>query len=538
MALNGGATFAGYRIIRLLGSGGMGEVYLAEHPRLPRRDAVKILPAGLCADPSFRERFGREASIAATLFHPNIVGVHDRGECAGKLWISFDYVDGPDTAALMRSRYPAGMPHDEALEILGAVGAALDYAHERGLLHRDVKPANILLTDAPAEQRRILLADFGIARSLGEISGLTATNTALGTLLYAAPEQLTDAPIDARADQYSLAATAFHLFTGSPPDRHRAATVSALRPDLAALDEPIRTAMSTDPARRYPSCRHFVEALWARASGPGVSGPGVSGPGELGPDVPTRSAAVAPAPGVGSNTPAPLPSAPPPRRSPVGVVTAAVALGLLAGAVVLGTGREDHHTGPQAVQSGSTATVSITAAPITSTVSASPTTTTVTETVTASPAVTATPSSTAATPGAQATRPVPPKPALPSPVNRPTPDAGVITDAGWNACTRSYPWSACVDAARDAAGAPWAGAAPLTGDGTWAVPQSARFGDYRAAVGPMGRCQWYGYDVLGRVVDSGTFDLRGAPATATVTSTMTTFQTFGCTPWFRVAPPN
>jgi serine/threonine protein kinase, bacterial len=142
------------------------------------------------------------------LFHPHIVGVHDRGEFEGRLWISMDYVDGTDVAQLMRDRYPAGMPVAEVLTIVTAVAGALDYAHQRGLLHRDVKPANILLTRPDDEgERRILLADFGIARWLGDISGLTATNLIVGTVAYAAPEQLMGTDIDGRADQHPLAAS-------------------------------------------------------------------------------------------------------------------------------------------------------------------------------------------------------------------------------------------------------------------------------------------------------------------------------------------
>ena len=116
MPLNDGEFFAGFRIVRLLGSGGMGEVYLAEHPRLPRRDALKILPADVSADPEYRARFKREADLAATLFHPHIVSVHDRGEYHGQLWIAMDYVEGTDAAPLMRERYPVGMPTDEVVE--------------------------------------------------------------------------------------------------------------------------------------------------------------------------------------------------------------------------------------------------------------------------------------------------------------------------------------------------------------------------------------------------------------------------------------
>src|SRR3984957_18998070 len=158
-----GQVFAGYTIVRRLGAGGMGHVYLAQHPRLPRRDALKILPGNLTVDLEFRQRFNREADLAASLYNEHIVGIHDRGEYQGQLWISMDYVEGTDAAKLLRSQYPSGMPKAAVAEIISAVADALDYAHSRGLLHRDVKPSNILLTDA-RPRRRILLADFGIAR--------------------------------------------------------------------------------------------------------------------------------------------------------------------------------------------------------------------------------------------------------------------------------------------------------------------------------------------------------------------------------------
>lgn len=220
MPLTSGQTFAGYTIIRPLGSGGMGEVYLAEHPRLPRRDALKLLPRDWSTDTDYRARFNRGADLASTLWHPHIVGVHDRGEEDGQLWISMDYVDGPDAGRLLRDRYPAGMPRREAVEIISAVAEALDYAHKRGLLHRDVKPANVLLTGLEPKTRRVLLSDFGIARSMTEVAGLTKTNIAVGTVHYAAPEQLMGLSLDGRADQYALAVTAYELLTGLLPFEH------------------------------------------------------------------------------------------------------------------------------------------------------------------------------------------------------------------------------------------------------------------------------------------------------------------------------
>ena len=272
--LASGAPFAGYTILRPLGAGGMAEVYLALHPRLPRRDVIKVLAETITKDGEFRDRFNREADLAATLWHPHIVGVHDRGEFNGQLWISMDYVEGTDASRLVKERYPEGMPVDEVCGIVRAVAGALDYAHDRGLLHRDVKPANILLTHPEDGERRILLADFGVARHLGDISGITETNVAVGTVAYAAPEQLTGSNIDGRADQYALAATAFHLLTGSPPFQHEnpiavisqhlhehPPRLSDCRPDLAHLDDVFFTALAKNPEDRFDRCRGFAAAF-------------------------------------------------------------------------------------------------------------------------------------------------------------------------------------------------------------------------------------------------------------------------------------
>jgi serine/threonine protein kinase, bacterial len=274
MPLADGATFAGYTIVRMLGSGGMGEVYLAQHPRLPRRDALKVLPTAVSADTEYRQRFNREADIAATLWHPHIVGVHDRGEFEGQIWISMDYVDGTDAGRLLRERHPQGMPKAEVADIVTAIAEALDYAHERGLLHRDVKPGNVLLAYPESGDKRILLADFGIARWVDDISGLTATNMTVGTVSYAAPEQLMGQQLDGRADQYALAATAFHLLTGVPPFQHSNPAVvisqhlsasppaiGAQRPELSALDPVLSKALAKDPNDRFERCADFARAL-------------------------------------------------------------------------------------------------------------------------------------------------------------------------------------------------------------------------------------------------------------------------------------
>ena len=274
MPLKNGDVFAGFVIERFLGSGAMGEVYLARHPRLPRLDALKVLPAALTGNAEFRRRFEREADLAATLWHQHIVGIHDRGEFDGQLWISMDYVEGTDAGRLLSESYPTGMPVRDVFDIVTAVADALDFAHERQLLHRDVKPTNILLTSPKSNRRRILLADFGVARRADEATGLTGTNMSVGSVGYAAPEQLKGERLDGRADQYGLAVTAFHLLTARMPFQHSNPAVviskqltaavprlSEYRPDLANLDRVLSVALAKDPNQRYPHCLDFAEAL-------------------------------------------------------------------------------------------------------------------------------------------------------------------------------------------------------------------------------------------------------------------------------------
>jgi serine/threonine-protein kinase len=315
MPLVSGATAAGFNIVRLLGGGQIGELYVAEHPRLPRQYALKILPADLSADPEYRFRFQQESDRAAALSHPNIVGLHDRGEFEDRLWLAMDYVDGTDAAQLLTDPYPDGMPPDLVIEVVSAIADALDYAHEQGLVHRYVNPSNILLTDSAPGRRRILLAGLGVARRPDETNSLTRANLGIGTVSYAAPEQLMDDSIDGQADQYALACTAFHLLTGWPPFAHMNPAVviskhlngapprpSDVNPELIYFDAPFARALMKAPAERFPQCREFAKALEAR--------------GNLKSSIPSaRAASLLTAPEISNASPAEPPGPPPPAAA-------------------------------------------------------------------------------------------------------------------------------------------------------------------------------------------------------------------------------
>ncbi|MFC6012796.1 serine/threonine-protein kinase [Nocardia lasii] len=264
-----GTVFAGYTIDRQLGRGGMGSVYLARHPRLPRWTALKLLNRELFSDTEIRARFEREADLVAQLDHPNIVTVFDRGVEGDQLWISMQYIDGIDASSLN----PHTLPPDRALQIIGETAAALDYAHRAGVLHRDVKPANILLARSDS-QERVYLTDFGIARLRDDSGHLTETGSFTATLAFAAPEQLTGAALDHRTDQYSLACTLYTLLTGSAPFEsaspaavitgHLQAPPPPVSPRRAGLppilDAVMARALAKRPADRFNSCEEFVEA--------------------------------------------------------------------------------------------------------------------------------------------------------------------------------------------------------------------------------------------------------------------------------------
>uniref|UniRef100_UPI000A07374F serine/threonine-protein kinase n=1 Tax=Nocardia amikacinitolerans TaxID=756689 RepID=UPI000A07374F len=269
--LRTGEIFAGYVIKRVLGQGGMGTVYLAQHPRLPRMTALKLLDRELYGDVEIRGRFEREADLVAQLDHPNIVTVYDRGAEDEQLWISMQFVAGSDAASADVDVLAAG----RAVQIIAETAAALDFAHANGVLHRDVKPANILLAKAPIGQpERVLLTDFGIAGMRNADTTLSSAGTITATLAYAAPEQLSGQPLDHRADQYSLACTLFWMLTGNVPfpgstpaavmNGHMYTPVPPLsrtrRGLPPALDAVMARALAKRPADRFPSCTDFATA--------------------------------------------------------------------------------------------------------------------------------------------------------------------------------------------------------------------------------------------------------------------------------------
>jgi serine/threonine-protein kinase len=270
-----GTEVAGYRIVEQAGSGGMGVVYRAEETGLGGRPvALKLLPAALAGDPDFRARFLREMRVAAAIDHPNIVPIYRAGEDRGRLYLAMRYVHASDLRRLLEAE--GRLTPERALAILDQVARALDAAHARGLVHRDVKPGNILLAppvfDSDAEH--VYLVDFGLARSDSDDRSLGGGGSFLGTPRYAAPEQAAGRPVDGRTDGYALGCVLYECLTGQPPFpggsgeaillAHLEASppqVTALRPDLPpAIDQVVARAMAKDPATRFPTCRALLTA--------------------------------------------------------------------------------------------------------------------------------------------------------------------------------------------------------------------------------------------------------------------------------------
>jgi serine/threonine-protein kinase len=259
-----------YELEELVGRGGMSSVYRARDRLLERTVAIKLLHEHYSLDEDYVERFRREARAAAKLSHPNIVTVIDRGEADGRQFIVFEYVDGQNLKQLIERQ--GRLPVRTALELAIEVGRALAFAHEHGLVHRDVKPQNVLLGDGDVK-----VTDFGIARSLDVKSGLTQTGTVLGTSEYVAPEQASGRPVDALSDVYSLGVVVYELLAGKPPYggesfvavamRHvqdPVPSIAEARPDVPLrMDAALRTAMAKDPRERFPSMIEFVRELEA-----------------------------------------------------------------------------------------------------------------------------------------------------------------------------------------------------------------------------------------------------------------------------------
>jgi eukaryotic-like serine/threonine-protein kinase len=277
--LGAGSLVAGYRVERVLGAGGMGAVYLVANPELPRHDALKVLDAGLSRNSDFRARFIREADLASMLDHPNIVSIYRRGQTEdGRLWIAMQFVDGIDAdVALQRGQ----MSPARAIYIVGEVAKALDYAHQHHVIHRDVKPANFLLTGPVGPRERVVLGDFGIARALHD-AGPTVTGALVATVAYAAPELFGSGLVDHRADVYSLGCSLFRLLTGEPPFASAGGQAAAMMAHLQAppprisdrglglpptLDAVIATAMAKEPAQRYPTAGALAAAAAAALHG-------------------------------------------------------------------------------------------------------------------------------------------------------------------------------------------------------------------------------------------------------------------------------
>ncbi|HEX5189586.1 MAG TPA: serine/threonine-protein kinase [Streptosporangiaceae bacterium] len=270
-----GARIAGYLLEEQIGQGGMAVVFRAHDERLDRTVALKILAPALAADEAFRQRFIRESRAAAAVDDPHIIPVFEAGEASGVLFIAMRFVRGGDVRSLVGQFGP--MPPGRVAEIVSQVASALDAAHGRGLVHRDVKPANMLLDASSGAGRpdHIYLSDFGLSKGSLQTSGLTGTGTFLGTLDYISPEQIEGKPVDGRADEYALACAAFELLTGAPPFQREEAmavmyaqlseqppALSSKRRDLGyAADAVFARALAKAPADRYGSCREFSDAL-------------------------------------------------------------------------------------------------------------------------------------------------------------------------------------------------------------------------------------------------------------------------------------
>ncbi len=326
-ALEIGSQLAGYRIDALVGRGGMGVIYRATQLALDRPVALKVVAPELANEPGFRERFQRESKLAASLDHPHVLPVHEAGEADGRLFIVMRYVEGTDLRRLIDAQGPVAPARAAAL--VSQIAGALDAAHERGLVHRDVKPANILVA-REGGQEHAYLTDFGLTKNAASGAGLTQTGQWVGTLDYVAPEQVRGGSVDGRADVYALACVLYELLTGAVPyDREGdaaklwahmndpppvpSAKVGGLPPDL---DVVVAKGMAKSPDDRYPSAGDLGRAATAAASGGGATRIGEI---VAGPDHTVVGGATVPAAGpAAGGTPPPAGGTPPPGAAPPG----------------------------------------------------------------------------------------------------------------------------------------------------------------------------------------------------------------------------
>jgi Protein kinase domain len=276
--LSEGDEFAGYRVERRLGRGGMGVLYLALEPGLERRVALKLIAPEAAADEVFARRFAEESRIAASIEHPNVVPIYAAGEEGGVRYIAMRYVSGADLAR--RLTREGRLDPAVAVELIAQIGNGLDAIHAAGLVHRDVKPANVLLGGGEGVEHAYI-TDFGVARNVSTESGLTQTGRFVGTLDYVAPEQISGGAVDARADVYALGCLLFKLLTGEvpfPKDGEAARLFAHLNdpppapslwvPEVSmALDDVVIRAMSKGPDDRYPSAGDLGRAAQAALRG-------------------------------------------------------------------------------------------------------------------------------------------------------------------------------------------------------------------------------------------------------------------------------
>ncbi|MFJ6982714.1 MULTISPECIES: serine/threonine-protein kinase [unclassified Streptomyces] len=323
-----GRQVAGYRVEEEIGRGGMAVVYRARDLRLDRTVALKLLAPELARNDVFRKRFTHESRVAAAIDHPHIVPVYEADETDGVLYIAMRYVAGSDLRHLLDRTGP--LPPATAVRIAAQVASALDAAHEHGLVHRDVKPGNILVargTDSDHPEH-VYLTDFGLTKKSLSLTGFTTVGQFVGTLDYVAPEQISGRPADGRCDVYGLACVVYETLAGHPPFRrdddmallwaHQyddPPPLTGARPDLpAGVDQVFARALAKTPDERYGTCRAFIGDL--RAAGPGGPRPdhpptqvvtGLPGAGER--DAPSGT-------GPGAVPPA-APKSPPAWASPV-----------------------------------------------------------------------------------------------------------------------------------------------------------------------------------------------------------------------------